>query len=727
MAALKFADSHNMVAFLEKPTESSGFKEIVDFLNAHPIRYALTVNPTIYVSCIEQFWSTIKTKTINGETQIHALVDGKKIVITESSVRKDLQFADEDGIDCLSNTTIFDNLKLMGFLQVFLDKQLDKVPSHNAIFSAPCYTKKVFANIKRTVKDFSGKVTPLFDTMLIQNQADVGKGSGQPTTQRTPISDQPSITEQIIAQSLHQPKKTHKPRKPKSKVTQIPQSGEPIEPIADEIILKERGDYLERATTTTSSLEAEQELMEFCTKLQQRVLDMKNTKTAQAQEITSLKLRVKKLEKKGGSRTHKLKRLYKGRYGDDLMFDTSDLAGEKIFVVEQGVPNSKKNDVVSTAAANPITTASVEVTTANATTIISDDLTLAQTLIEIRSTRPKAKGIVFREQGESTTITIRPQQEPLKDKDMDTELVKGSEKRAGEELMQESGKKQKVCDDTEEAKLNDCMEIVSDEEEIHKEGQTSYYQITRADGSSKMYLVFSQLLKSFDKEDLETLWRLVKAKHGYTRPEEGYKRVLWDDLKIMFKTHVEDGVWRNLQGNKVLVWKLFDSFGVHFVRFQNLHIYMLVKKRNETHKEEWKQYYCARCLVCRLEVQRSSRYGSIIIIIIAAAWSKVCVLIISQMAYNIWRQLVRAYNVVTKTCQNLAKVCDFYYGAQWSHLLSLSYVHAPLEMKVFVTTADHYYYCLFIFLLLRFIFLIVRNGGQFEYWNAGLVVVVYDL
>ncbi|GJV18184.1 hypothetical protein Tco_1363507 [Tanacetum coccineum] len=55
------------------------------------------------------------------------------------------------------------------------------------------------------------------------------------------------------------------------------------------------------------------ELMDFCTKLQQRVLDLENTKTAQAQEITSLKKRVKKLEKKGGSRTHKLKRLYRGR------------------------------------------------------------------------------------------------------------------------------------------------------------------------------------------------------------------------------------------------------------------------------------------------------------------------------------------------------------------------------------------------------------------------------
>ncbi|GKC01590.1 hypothetical protein Tco_0987726 [Tanacetum coccineum] len=116
------------------------------------------------------------------------------------------------------------------------------------------------------------------------------------------------------------------------------------------------------------------ELMEFCTKLQQRVLDLENTKTAQAQEITSLKLRVKKLEKKGGSRTHKLKRLYKvgrsarvissdeaslgdqedaskqgrkiddidkdaeitlvhetqGRYGDEEMFDTGVLDGDEV-------------------------------------------------------------------------------------------------------------------------------------------------------------------------------------------------------------------------------------------------------------------------------------------------------------------------------------------------------------------------------------------------------------
>ncbi|GJS81910.1 hypothetical protein Tco_0748451 [Tanacetum coccineum] len=308
MADLKFADTHNMVVFWEKPTKSAGFKEI--------------------------FWSTAKAKTINEETQIHALVDGKKIVITESSVRRDLQLADEDGIDCLLNTTIFQNLTLMGyekvsdkltfykslfspqwkflihtilqclspkttawnefssviasaiiclatnqifnfsklifdsmvkkldssnkilmyprFVQMFLDNQLDKVPYHNAIVNAPCHTKKVFANMKRTGKGFSGNVTPLFDTMLIQHQAEVGEGSGQPTDpQHTSITTSPSNLEPITVPSSSQPKKTQRPRKAK-RATEISQSSRPIPLVADETVTKEWEDRMERATTTAS-------------------------------------------------------------------------------------------------------------------------------------------------------------------------------------------------------------------------------------------------------------------------------------------------------------------------------------------------------------------------------------------------------------------------------------------------------------------------------------------
>ncbi|GKE02289.1 hypothetical protein Tco_1390272, partial [Tanacetum coccineum] len=227
MAALKFASSHNMVAFLDKPTESDGFEQIVDFLNAHPIKYALTVNPTIYTSCIEQFWTTAKVKTINGEVQIQALVDKKKVIITETSIRSDLQLEDAEGTECLPNATIFEQLTLMGYenltqkltfykaffspqwkflihtiLQclsakttawnefsstmasaviLFLDKQVEGMSKHKEIYVTPSHTKKVFANMKRQGKDFSGRDTPLFPTMTVQAQEQVGEGSEIPT------------------------------------------------------------------------------------------------------------------------------------------------------------------------------------------------------------------------------------------------------------------------------------------------------------------------------------------------------------------------------------------------------------------------------------------------------------------------------------------------------------------------------------------------------------------
>nr|GEZ62284.1 hypothetical protein [Tanacetum cinerariifolium] len=61
-----------------------------------------------------RFWTAAKAKTINEEVQLQALVDGKKVIITKSIVRRDLQLEDTDGVDCLPNATIFEHLTLMG-------------------------------------------------------------------------------------------------------------------------------------------------------------------------------------------------------------------------------------------------------------------------------------------------------------------------------------------------------------------------------------------------------------------------------------------------------------------------------------------------------------------------------------------------------------------------------------------------------------------------------------
>ncbi|GKB97361.1 hypothetical protein Tco_0983498 [Tanacetum coccineum] len=114
MSTSKFAETHNLVVFLDKNEQSEGFEQIIDFLNASSIRYALTVNPTIYTSCIKQFWATTKVQTVNEEVQIQALVDGKKVTVIEISVRQALHLKDAKRTDCQPTTTIFAELERMG-------------------------------------------------------------------------------------------------------------------------------------------------------------------------------------------------------------------------------------------------------------------------------------------------------------------------------------------------------------------------------------------------------------------------------------------------------------------------------------------------------------------------------------------------------------------------------------------------------------------------------------
>ncbi|GKC55462.1 ribonuclease H-like domain, reverse transcriptase, RNA-dependent DNA polymerase [Tanacetum coccineum] len=257
---------------------------LADFLNASTIRYSLTISPTIYASYTEQFWATAKSKIVNNETQIHAKVDGKTIVISESSVRSNLHFNDEDGVTSLTNSEILENLALMGYEIVS-----DKLTFQKAFFSPQwkylihtilhCLSSKSTAwnefstNIASAViclannqkfnfskLIFDGRVTPLFASMLAIQVVE-GEGSGQPSEpQPTPSPTPSSHEEQIPAVSISHPQKTQTPRQAKrGRNTKIPHSGGPLGKVGDEAVHKELGDRVERAATTAASLDAEQD------------------------------------------------------------------------------------------------------------------------------------------------------------------------------------------------------------------------------------------------------------------------------------------------------------------------------------------------------------------------------------------------------------------------------------------------------------------------------------
>nr|GEY15570.1 hypothetical protein [Tanacetum cinerariifolium]GEY21567.1 hypothetical protein [Tanacetum cinerariifolium]GEY22480.1 hypothetical protein [Tanacetum cinerariifolium] len=208
-----------------------------------------------------------------------------------------------------------------------------------------------------------------------------------------------------------------------------------------------------------------------------------------------------------------------------------------------------------------VTTVGVEISTASPedktieTFDDSNDITLAETLIEIRKSATelqKVKGVGFKDVEETprlirSTITLQPLPSiDPKDK--------------------ESFKKQKLEEDNdaEKEELRAILDIVpKDDIAIDVESLATkytivdwktyiltenmmYYQIIRSDGSSKNYKIFSKMLDDFDRQDVIDLHRLVPERYDTTSPE-GYDLLLWRDLKILFKPNEEDEIWKNQQ------------------------------------------------------------------------------------------------------------------------------------------------------------------------------------
>ncbi|GJS56627.1 hypothetical protein Tco_0629989 [Tanacetum coccineum] len=318
-------------------------------------------------------------------------MDGKKIIITESIVRRDLQLEDAEGVDCLPNATIFEQLTLMGSKTTAWNEFSSTMASAiiclatNQKFN---FSKYIFESMVKNLDNVSD-----FFLMYLRS------------------------------------------KRSKRKDIEVPQPSGPTTNVADEAVNEEMYDSLERAATTTG-LEAEQdsgsgprcqeiigdtiaqtryenvsklsndpllargntlrsgedrlkleELMELCITLQLRVLALETTKNTQAMEITSLKRRVKKLERRNNSRTHMLKRLY--RVGSSRRMLTAE---ETRSVVEE---------------VTAVTILVSAATTTTTTTAITDvEMTLAQVLAELKSAKPKANKVVIQEPKQGTTTPI---------------------------------------------------------------------------------------------------------------------------------------------------------------------------------------------------------------------------------------------------------------------------------------------------------------------------------
>ncbi|GJZ37096.1 hypothetical protein Tco_0583287 [Tanacetum coccineum] len=306
------------------------------------------------------------------------------------------------------------------FLMVFLNNQIELGEPFNDVYVTPAHTQKVFSNMSRKGAKFLGKVTPLFDFMVVPHQAPEGDGLEQPTEpQPTPSPTQPITRDQP-----------------------------PVQPSNDSPLLD--GPTSDR---TDGGITLE-ELYVLCTNLSNRVLALEASKDAQAAEIIKLKTRLKKLKKKSHpvishhrawlrsvSRLSMKRKLGRkesvskqGRKNakprptldafDDL---DADLAHGMEYMDTEEAVNKKGGSTVSTVRPERVSTAGVTINTVDpeisvveprtppttASIFDDEDVTMAQTLIKMKEEKAKEKGVAFKDVEDSSRparsiLTLKP-------------------------------------------------------------------------------------------------------------------------------------------------------------------------------------------------------------------------------------------------------------------------------------------------------------------------------
>nr|GEV87078.1 hypothetical protein [Tanacetum cinerariifolium] len=313
--------------------------------------------------------------------------------------------------------------------------------------------------------------------------------------------------------------------------------------------------------TTNISMDLLNTLLETCTTLTRRVENLKQDKIAQALEITKLKQRVRRLEKKNKLKDSGLKRLRKAEPAK---------LNEVIEVVTTAKLMTKLAIVVATAAST-ITAAPMPMASAarrRKGVVIRDPKETATPSITVYSelkSKDKGKGILV-EEPKPLKKKAQIEQDEANSRELEAELneninwgdviehVKRKEKpifekhfnsnvdflEKGEEQLEEEASKalKRKSESSEQQaakkqKLDEEVPIV--DYEIHTEHSKPYYKIIRADRTHQLFLSFISLLKNFDREDLEMLWQIIQERFASLKPKNFTDDFLLNALKTMFK------------------------------------------------------------------------------------------------------------------------------------------------------------------------------------------------
>nr|GEU47962.1 glutamic acid-rich protein-like [Tanacetum cinerariifolium] len=464
------------------------------------------------------------------------------MVVTEDILRQDLQLDDADSVECLPTEEIFAELACMGY-----EKPPLKLTFYKAFFSA--HWKFL---IHTLVQCISAKKTAWNELNCSMASAVICLATGRKFNFSKYIFDS-------MVRNVDSP----------SKFLTYPRFLQ--------VLINNQVDDL--SSHNKAAAEEEDKEDETCTTLSHKVAALEQDKVAQALEIFKLKSRVKKLEKKKGSKSSGLKRLRKGRIerkDDDnaaakefnavepIVFDDEEVTMTMLKKQEslmsrrlKGCMMRKLNKLLPEKSKNKMTSKELNNYNSN---MIKNKKTLTGMLLHSRCKRSiltisgntKVRPIFEREYNKvQTFLKLDRDEEPTKKRVAKEILLHESFMKLRAEVevsCSESTQETPTIDPKEISKedVQNMLQIVPLSEfkvkalqvkypltdwEIHSEGSRSYWKIIRVGGITEAYQNFEDMLKGFDREDLDALWRLVKEKFSTSMPTKDKEKALWVEIK----------------------------------------------------------------------------------------------------------------------------------------------------------------------------------------------------
>nr|GEV26475.1 hypothetical protein [Tanacetum cinerariifolium] len=479
----------------EKPSASEGFEKIVDFLNAKPIRYALTVNPTVYASRVKQFWTTAKVKKFNGQKQIQALVDKQKVIIMKESIRCDLKLDDAEGTVCLPNDTIFEELVRMSEIPV---EESNLTPSNDLLPSGEDSIQLnelmiFYTNLQQQVLDLGFTVKAYLIDMFGVNDLEGNEV----------IVD---VREKIVEKEVS--------------------TADPVTTVGKVVNAASVKDGVARTTTTT--VDVDDELT-----LKKTLIAMKAAKPKVISTVATTVTTAITTPRAKGIVFHEQVQLH-----IPTVSSSKDKGKAKMIEPEKPLKKKDQTTLDKELARKLEYKMKAKIEEEERIAKEKDEENRAQKDFKRKSFDDIKKMFdkVYKRVNTFVDMNTENVEESLK-----KTQAESSFKRARHELEQESAKKQKLAEhkqakvaDDDTVELKRCLEIVPKDDDvaieatllssksptivdykIYKEGKKSYFKIIRADGNLQNYLTFGPMFKNFNREDLEVLRSIVKERSDW--------------------------------------------------------------------------------------------------------------------------------------------------------------------------------------------------------------------